>query len=77
MKIVATEVESSKDPKANCDPPLNPNHPNHKINTPSVASGIDELAKGAIALASPVSENLPSRGPSKIAPANAAAPPAL
>ena len=77
INIVAIEVESSKDPKANCEPPLNPNHPSHKINTPSVAKGIEELAKGSIALGSPVSVNLPSLGPRSIAPASAAAPPAL
>ena len=77
MKIVATEVESSNEPKANCDPPLKPNQPNHKINTPKVAKGIEELEKGAIAFGSPVLVNLPSLGPRSIAPARAAAPPAL
>jgi len=46
MKIVATAVESSNVPNASCEPPLKPNHPIHNINTPRVASGIDELAKG-------------------------------
>ena len=65
MKIVATEVKSSKDPKDNCDAPLNQNHPNHKIKKTSIASSIDELEKSAITLASRVSENLPSRSTSK------------
>ena len=77
MKIVATALESSKDPIASCDPPLNPNQPIQRINTPSVASGIEELAKGSIGAASPDSLNLPNLGPSNIAPANAAAAPAL
>ena len=42
------------------------------MNVPSVANGIDELANGTnLPLL-----NQPSRGPSTIAPANAAAPPA-
>ena len=77
MKIVATAVESSNDPIANWEPPLNPNHPIQRINTPKVAKGIEELANGAIGAASPESVNLPKRGPSNIAPAKAAAAPAL
>ena len=48
-----------------------------KIVNDYYANGIDELANGAIVLASPESSKRPSRGPSNIAPANAAAPPAL
>ena len=44
MYIVATAVTSSNVPIANCDPPLNPNHPSHRINTPRVARGIEEFA---------------------------------
>ena len=57
-------------------PPLNPNQPNQSINTPSVANGIDEAAKGAIALTLPPDVNLPVLAPKYYAPARAAAPPA-
>ena len=77
IKIVATAVESSNVPNASCEPPLKPNHPIHNINTPRVASGIDELAKGSIVAGSPDSLNRPRRGPSNNAPAKAAAAPAL
>ena len=43
IKILAIAVASSTVPKASCDPPLNPNQPNHKINTPIVTNGIDDL----------------------------------
>ena len=71
--IVATAVASSNEPRANCDPPLKPNQPSHKMNTPNVASGIDELAKGT---SFPSPSNRPKRGPKIMAPAKAAAPPA-
>ena len=74
--IVATELTSSNVPAANCEPPLNPNQPNQSINTPSVANGIEEAAKGAIAFTPPPEVNLPDLAPSTIAPARAAAPPA-
>ena len=74
--IVATEDTSSIVPAANCDPPLKPNQPNQSINTPKVANGIDDAAKGAIGLASPLPENLPDLAPRTMAPAYAAAPPA-
>ena len=67
---------SSKVPAANCEPPLNPNQPNQSINTPKVANGIDDAANGAKGLSSPFAVNLPALGPSIIAPARAAAPPA-
>ena len=51
MYIVATAVTSSNVPIASCDPPLNPNHPSHRINTPRVARGIEEFAKGSIGAA--------------------------
>ena len=46
MKIFETATASSKVPIANCDPPLNPNQPSHKINTPIVTKGIEDAAKG-------------------------------
>ena len=48
IKIRDIAVESSNEPKANCDPPLNPYHPIHKMNVPKVTNGIEEAAKGAI-----------------------------
>ena len=54
---------------------MNPNPPNHRINTPIVTSGIEEAAKGLIALASPLLPNLPYLAPNYIIPASAAAPP--
>ena len=74
--MVATDETSSNVPAANCEPPLNPNQPIQSMNTPSVANGIEEAAKGAIGFASPLPPNLPVLAPSTIAPAKAAAPPA-
>ena len=75
MKIVDTAIASSAVPIANCDPPLNPNQPNHKMNTPIVTNGIDEAANGFSGAGAPDFKNLPSLGPIIIAPAKAAAPP--
>ena len=75
MNILDIAVESSYEPRANCEPPLNPYQPIHNINVPRVTSGIEEAAKGSMFAGSPVLENLPKRGPSKITPASAAAPP--
>ena len=55
------------------EPGLNPNHPNHNMNVPIVAS--DRLCPG-IALMWPLSY-LPIRGPSITTPASAAHPPTL
>ena len=74
IKILAIAVASSTVPRASCDPPLNPNHPNHNINTPTVANGTDEFANPGIGLSDLVA-NLPSLGPRTIAPAKAAAAP--
>ncbi len=51
---------------------LNPNHPNSRMNVPSMAMGMwwPGRARGLPSL-----PNLPSRGPSTIAPASAAIPP--
>ena len=38
--VTRTTVEAptaSSPPQANCDPPLKPNHPHHKMKTPKVA----------------------------------------
>ena len=75
MKIFDTATASSNVPIANCDPPLNPNQPSHKINTPTVTNGTDDAANGFIGLAAPDLSNLPVLAPKRIAPANAAAPP--
>ena len=59
---------------ANCDPPLNPNQPNHKMKTPSVTSSMFE---GGVGLTVPSRRNLPSLGPTTSMPASAAQPPVL
>ena len=75
INIFDTAIASVAVPNANCEPPLNPNQPSHKINTPIVTNGIDDAAKGLSAAASPFLVNRPSLGPKIIAPASAAAPP--
>ena len=45
------------------------------MNTPTVAKGIEDAAKGFKAAGDPDLLNLPYLGPKTIAPANAAAPP--
>ena len=57
---------------ANCDPGLNPNHPNQRINTPSAATV--RLCPG-IALDLPSLPYLPIRGPRIAAPTKAIQPP--
>ena len=69
---MATAVASSNEPRVKWDPPLKPNQPSHKMNTPNVDSGIDELAKGT---SFPSPSNRPKRGHKRMAPAKAAAPP--
>ena len=73
--ILETAIASSAVPIANCDPPLNPNQPSHRINTPIVTNGIEDAANGLTGVAPPDFENLPILGPKMLAPANAAAPP--
>ena len=63
INIVEIATASSKVPNANCEPPLNPNQPNHKINTPIVTSGIEDAAKGLRAFGSPLLSNLPFLAP--------------
>ena len=59
-------------PNANCEPPLNPNHPNHKMNVPKQANGMFAPAIGEIF---PLLEYLPARGPRIKQPTTAAQPP--
>ena len=60
--------------RPSCDPPLNPIHPNQRMNTPRVTSRILE---GGVARTVPSARNLPSRGPTTSMPARAAHPPVL
>ena len=62
---------ASAPPQANWDPPLKPNHPNHRINTPKVAR--IWLWPG-IGITFP-STNFPILGPTMYAPTKAAHPP--
>ena len=75
INIFDTAIASGAVPIANCEPPLNPNQPNHKIKTPIVTRGIEDAANGLIGVASPYLVNLPNLGPKRSAPARAAAPP--
>ena len=59
-------------PSSSTEPPLNPNHPSHRMNTPRVTTRIFD---GGVGLALPSLRNLPSLGPSTITPASAAHPP--
>ena len=59
---------------ASCEPGLNPNHPNHRMNTPKAAA--IRLWPG-IAWLLPSLPYLPRRGPRAIAPTNANTPPTL
>ncbi|CRZ45353.1 Uncharacterised protein [Vibrio cholerae] len=45
-KILPTDVAFSKSDTINCEPPLKPNQPNHRINVPSVANGMLEPGIG-------------------------------
>ena len=71
----AVATASVNVPNANCEPPLNPNQPNHNTKTPSVTKGTEEAAKGCNALGVPLASNLPVLEPNNSAPANAADPP--
>ena len=71
-KISATAVASAPEPSASCDPPLKPNQPSHRMNTPNVVIGNEHPGK---VLTEPSLPNLPSRAPNINAPANAAQPP--
>ena len=70
--ITAIQVTSAAEPNLSCEPPLKPNQPSQRMNTPSVTSGILEAG---VARTVPSSRNFPSLGPTKITPARAAQPP--
>ena len=72
-KMRLTSVMSPTVPAASCEPPLKPNQPSHRMNVPSVASA--RLDPG-IGTTRPSAAYLPRRGPSAMAPARAAKPPA-
>ena len=72
-KTFATSLATAIPPSFKVDPPLNPNQPIHKINTPKVANG--KFAPG-MALTVPEALYFPLRGPKTITPARAAAAPA-
>ena len=58
--------------RANCEPPLNPNQPSHRIKTPRVTTSTLE---GGVAFTLPSGRNLPRRGPTTSRAASAADPP--
>ena len=71
-KQVVTRVNDVNSGSADkTEPPLNPNHPNHKINTPAVAKGM--LCPG-MACVFPFL-NFPIRAPSNQTATSAAHPP--
>ena len=63
INIFDTAIASGAVPIANCEPPLNPNQPSHKMKTPSVTNGIDDAAKGLSGAGAPDLVNLPNLGP--------------
>ena len=67
----ADAATESSPPQASCEPPLKPNHPNHRINTPRAPN--KRLCPG-ITFDFP-STYLPSLGPTIHAPTSAAHPP--
>jgi len=68
--LIATASETP--PSASCEPPLNPNQPNHRMKTPRVTVG---MLDGGVGRAVPSLRNLPRRGPTTRRPARAAQPP--
>ena len=71
-QVVTNVREVNSGSADNTDPPLNPNQPNHKINTPAAATGM--LCPG-IALGFPSELNLPTRAPNRYTAISAAHPP--
>ena len=71
-KTCEIAIASSVEAAANCEPGLNPNQPNHKMNTPNAA--MVRLCPG-IALDLPSLPYLPMRGPRMAAPTSAIQPP--
>ena len=59
-------------PSASTDPPLKPNQPSHRMNTPRVTAGTFE---GGVDFTLPSARNLPRLAPTTMAPASAAQPP--
>ena len=59
-------------PRASCEPPLNPNQPNHRMKTPRVTVG---TLDGGVGRTVPSFRNLPRRAPTTSRPASAAQPP--
>ncbi len=72
-KMRETSEMSPTVPAASCEPPLKPNQPSHRMKVPNVASA--RLLPG-IGTTRPSAAYLPRRGPSTMAPASAAKPPA-
>ena len=73
--IVLTAITPTRGSEAaRVEPVLNPNHPNARINVPTIANGRSCPGNSPIA---PSRRNLPIRGPSTIAPASAAIPPVM
>ena len=72
LNEVAIAAASAPVPSANCEPPLKPNQPSHKMKVPRVASGRDEPGS---ACGLPSGPNRPLRAPRIMAPVNAAHPP--
>ena len=60
--------------RANCEPPLNPNQPSHRISTPRVTNSTFE---GGVAFTVPSGRNFPRRGPMISRAASAAHPPVV
>ena len=73
-KSVVTAALITKSSAASSEPGLNPNQPNHRMNTPSTTKAM--LCPGR-ARGLPFSSYLPMRGPKKMAPIRAAQPPVL
>ena len=71
-KMRDTSATSPILPIASCEPPLNPNQPSQRINTPSVASAKFDPGIG---ITLPSLAYFPIRGPRMIAPVSAAQPP--
>ncbi len=70
-QVVTNVSEVSEGLADNTDPPLKPNHPSHKINTPAVARGM--LCPKITAVLPFL--NLPIRAPNNQTATNAAHPP--
>ena len=71
---LATELAFAASESINCEPPLKPNHPIHKINIPKVAIG--KLEPG-IGFTCPLGPYFPLRGPNNNTPTIAAVAPVI